>query len=250
MLSAIVFLLVGIITTAATQGGFRVFPGQEAAVFVATEETETYSATVEEQDMSRDDRVTALRKKIAALGNLGAAAAEEVAVEESPVPEASKTAAGPVVENRCNTYTTSSIAWNSAGVRLEEVEGARLVYREAKPPATTASTSVPAPVPTRQILAQLPVRSIPSASQSCVSSSVIGISIYGALIKNSEVAAYGSFGGETLVGYALDGFPIYGAADKETDICGGLIEDGQYRYQISNSRDTIITCYAGNPISL
>jgi hypothetical protein len=79
---------------------------------------------------------------------------------------------------------------------------------------------------------------------------VIGISKNGSLIRNTDVAGYGSFGGDTLVGYALDGFPIYGAADKRTDICGGLMEDGQYRYQISNSRDTIITCYVGSPISL
>lgn len=249
MLSAIVFLLVGIITTAATKGGFGVLKGQDAAVFVATQGAESYSAVVEDSaETSREERVAALRKKIAALGNLGGAATEEVVVE-SPVPEADDTVQGPITENRCSNYNATGVAWNSAGVRLEEVEGARLVYREAKP-ASAASTSATSSVPTRQILAQLSVRSIPSASQSCVSNIIIGVSINGALIKNSEAFAYGSFGGETLVGYALDGFPIYGAADKKTDICGGLIEDGQYRYQISNSRDTIITCYAGTPVSL
>lgn len=249
MLSAIVFLLVGIITTAASNGGFGVLKGQEATVFVATEGAESYSAVVEDSvETSREERVAALRKKIAALGNLGGAVSEEVVID-SPVPEADDTVEGPVAENRCSNYSAAGVVWNSAGVRLEEAEGARLVYREVKP-ASAASTTATSSVPTRQILAQLPVRSIPSASQSCVSNIIIGISINGALIKNSEAIAYGSFGGETLVGYALDGFPIYGAADKKTDICGGLIEDGQYRYQISNSRDTIITCYAGTPTSL
>ena len=100
MLSAIVFLLVGIITTAITQGGFGVFSGQEAAVFVATNENDTYSAVVEEADMSREDRVAALRKKITALGNLGTVAVEEAIPTESPVPEASETTTGPVTENR------------------------------------------------------------------------------------------------------------------------------------------------------
>ena len=249
MLSAVVFLLVGIVTTAITQSGFGVFSGQEAAVFVATNENDTYSAVVEEADMSREDRVTALRKKIAALGNLGTVVVEEAIPTESPVPEASETTTGPVTENRCGNYSSTGVAWNSTGVKLEEVEGARLVYREAKP-VNNASSSASSSVPTRQILAQLPVRSIPSASQSCISNIVIGISKNGSLIRNTDVAGYGSFGGDTLVGYALDGFPIYGAADKKTDICGGLMEDGQYRYQISNSRDTIITCYAGSPISL
>jgi hypothetical protein len=248
MLSAVVFLLVGIVTTAVSQGGFGVFSGQEAAVFVATNENDTYSAVVEEADMSREDRVTALRKKIAALGNLGAVAVEETAPTESPVPEASETTTGPIAENRCSNYSSAAPVWNSAGVKLEEVEGARLVYRETK--SASASTSASSSVPTRQTLAQLSVRSIPSASQSCISNIVIGISKNGSLIRNTDVAGYGSFGGDTLVGYALDGFPIYGAADKRTDICGGLMEDGQYRYQISNSRDTIITCYVGSPISL
>jgi hypothetical protein len=249
MLSAMVFLLVGIITTAATQGGFGVFSGQEAAVFVATPEVESYDAVIEENvELSREERVAALRKKIAALGTLGASAVEEVMAEQSSVPDAPEAAAGPVAENRCSNYSGVVVAWNSAGVRLEEVEGARLVYREAK--VVTASSSSSSTAPTRQILAQLPVRSIPSASQSCVGNIVIGISKNGSLIRNTDVAGYGSFGGDTLVGYALDGFPIYGAADKKTDICGGLMEDGQYRYQISNSRDTIITCYAGSPISL
>ncbi len=249
MLSAIVFLIVGIITTVVAKGGLGFLPGQEAAVFVSTPEAEQYEAVVPETEtLSRDDRIAALRKKIAALGNLGGSATEEV-VTESPVPEATETAEGPVVENRCSNYSAAGVAWNSAGVRLEEVEGARLVYREVKP-AMSASTSASSSLPARQTLAQLPVRSIPSASQSCISNIVIGISKNGSLIRNSDVAGYGSFGGETLVGYALDGFPIYGAADKKTDICGGLMEDGQYRYQISNNRDTIITCYAGNPIAL
>lgn len=249
MLSAIVFLLVGIVTTTVSQGGFGVFSGQEAAVFVATNENDTYSAVLEEADMSREDRVTALRKKIAALGNLGAVAVEEAAPTESPVPEAPETTSGHVTENRCGSYSSAGVAWNSAGVKLEEVEGARLVYRETKTVAT-ASSSASSTLPSRQILAQLPVRSIPSASQSCISNIVIGISKNGSLIRNTDVAGYGSFGGDTLVGYALDGFPIYGAADKKTDICGGLMENGQYRYQISSSRETIITCYAGSPISL
>lgn len=249
MLTAIVFLLVGIVTTVASKDGFGVFTGQNATVFVATREVESYDAVMEENvEVSREERVTALRKKIAALGNLGGVTAEEVA-PESPVPEVTEAAEGPVVENRCSNYNPTGVAWNSAGVILEEVEGARLVYRETKP-AVTASSSASSSVPTRQILAQLAVRSIPSAALSCVSNIVIGISKNGSLIKNSDVAAYGSFGGETLVGYGLDGFPIYGAADKKTDICGGLMEDGQYRYQISNSRDTIITCYAGTPVSL
>jgi hypothetical protein len=233
-------------------GGLGMFSAQEATVFVATAEPEGYTASVVNgEEVSRDERIASLRKKIIALGNLGVAAQQEV-IPDSPVPTADETTTGPVVEKRCGDYTAGGVGWNSAGVLLEEVEGARLVYRETKSVAmaSTSSSSSSSATIIREILAQLPIRSIPAVSQSCVASDVVGISKNGALIRNTQVAGYGSFGGDILVGYALDGFPIYGATEKRTDICGGLMEDGQYRYQISNTRDTIITCYAGTPITL
>jgi hypothetical protein len=79
---------------------------------------------------------------------------------------------------------------------------------------------------------------------------VIGITIGGSLIRNNEVGVYGVFGGDTLVGYALDGFPIYGTSGQKTDICGGGMIGGQYRYMISSSRGTIINCFAGTPVAI
>ncbi|MEY2665646.1 MAG: hypothetical protein RLZZ480_751 [Candidatus Parcubacteria bacterium] len=251
MLSAIVFLLVGIVTTIASGKGFGVFGRQDASVFVSTGEQDMQAVIEDSTESAREDRIASLRKKIAALGNLGGVADEQVVVATSSVPTAPAESEGPVKENRCANFTTGGVVWNSAGVKMEEVEGARLVFRETKNSASSsASSTVTAPVTQRQILAQLPVRSAPGSSQSCISSTVIGITKNGALIRNTDVGAYGSFGESVIVGYALDGFPIYGASNKKTDICGGAMEDGQYRYYIANNRDTIITCYAGIPISL
>jgi hypothetical protein len=91
---------------------------------------------------------------------------------------------------------------------------------------------------------------VPLNSESCVASDVIGIATDGSLIRNNEVGAYGVFGGGTLVGYALDGFPIYGVSEQKADICGGAMVGGQYRYVISSERATIINCFAGAPVAL
>ena len=37
---------------------------------------------------------------------------------------------------------------------------------------------------------------------------------------------------DTLLGYALDGFKIYGYTDQELDECNGRMVDGEYRYHI------------------
>jgi hypothetical protein len=80
---------------------------------------------------------------------------------------------------------------------------------------------------------------------------VVGIAQDGSLIRESEMALYGVFGGETLVGYALDGFPIYGSnPGAATDHCGGMMVGGQYRYYLSPERDSVINCFAGVPVTL
>jgi hypothetical protein len=253
LLSAIVFLLVGIATTIFMERGFPFLGGQGAAVFTAAPAAQSHEATVSEKsEQSREDRVASLRKKIAALGTLGG----ENPVEENPeaeqpsastVPEAGDE---PLKENRCSAYSAGDIAWNSAGVKISEAEGARIVYRENKSVThSSSSSSTVSTATTKQVLAELPIRTLPSGSQNCIASDVIGITKNGALIRNKELSLYASFG-NVLIGYALDGFPIYGAADVKTDVCGGVVVAGQYRYQITNNRDTIIACYAGLPVSL
>jgi hypothetical protein len=67
-------------------------------------------------------------------------------------------------------------------------------------------------------------------------------------------------GGDTLVGYALDGFPIYNPLpgskddiDAALDACNGLTVDGQYRYyartqdQVGSGRNYLLGCFSGVP---
>ena len=224
--------------------------GQSAAVAFSDTSVDSFSATIAEPDsIPREDMLAQMRKKIAAKKNLFAAVTasepEEVSEPETETP-------GEVVEGertgeqRCASYQTSGITWSSTGVKIEEVEGARLVYKDGAP-TMVGSTSVP----TRVMLAQLPLKSAPSSAGNCVATDVIGISKNGALMRNGEVLAYSGLGAGVLVGYALDGFPIYsGAHSGAVDKCGGVAVGGQYRYFVGSGQETIINCYSGTPISL
>ncbi len=250
MVATMVFLLGGIVSTVLWQGGIPGVGGMTASVFEAAPEPSSYEVlTTEEAFPAREDRIASLRKKIAALGieEDATPTASETSPDESPLPEVEAGEEATVVVDTCVTYHDSTVAWNPRGLLIEEVEGARLVYREVAG-APVGSSSVP--VMTKDIVLQLPVRSVPNSNPSCIRTDVIGIATDGSLIRNDEVGAYGVFGGSTLVGYALDGFPIYGASGGKTDVCGGAMVGGQYRYVVSKERQTIINCFAGVPVNL
>lgn len=250
MLSLIGFLVVAIVFTARGSLPFGLAGSQGAAIFTAGESATAYSASVAaDGGPSREERVAELRKKIAGRDSFFAAAESTPETPEvvPTVPEVTDDES--VKENRCGGYVVYSGSWSPAGLKIEEVEGARLVYRSVATPGEDASSTVPV-VPQREIVAQLPVRSAPLSSQSCITMDVIGIATDGSLIRNNEISMYKVFGGETLIGYALDGFPLYGSSNEKTDICGGVMKGGQYRYELSDDREVILNCYAGSPISI
>lgn len=224
---------------------------------IATSATTTVART----EPDRAARLAALREKLAAR-NL---------VAETPSPSALGTAttAGPSTESstttpavagasttaaavaQCPDYSPWSGFWDASGISLAEVEGARLVYREALVASAVASTSAGTQIPPGAVLAELPLRTLPNPTPSCLPSDVIGIATDGSLIRNDEVGLYGIFGPETLVGYALDGFPIYGMdSTAATDECGGAVLGDSYRYVLSSERAVILNCFAGAPITL
>ncbi len=76
----------------------------------------------------------------------------------------------------------------------------------------------------------------------------------------AAVAEVTGVGGDTLVGYALDGFPIYNPLpgtkediDAALDSCNGLTVNGEYRYyartadQAGSTRNYLLGCYSGVP---
>ncbi len=247
VLSAVVFLIVAIGTTLSIRGGYSTLI---SSINVTISDDVDYSAVIYSSDApSREDRLATMRSKIAAGGELSLSA--PVVVDEKsdlgdkpsePVAEDTKSAVAGL--QKCANYLVYAGGWSPQGVQFAVVEGARLVYRE------TQSVDVAMPS-TRDVLLQLPMYSTPNKNQNnCIQNDVIGVAQDGSLIRNNEAAMYRVFGEDTVVGYALDGFPIYGASQTVTDACGGVVEAGQYRYLLSIKRDTVLNCFAATPVSL
>jgi len=254
VLIAVAFLVIAIGVTVSSQGlspSTQNLPLQPAVI----QDNEYTAVSVNANDFSRAQLLQQMRDKIAASSQLSITAPEPTAVIEDILASTSSTtddavAPGPQL---CPGYAPTFVNWSPVGIEIEEAEGARLVFKTIVEPIIEKSSSTSAPVaspPQRTILAQLPVRNVPSANTSCIPSDVIGIANDGSLIRNTEVGVYGIFTSATLIGYALDGFPIYGSAPSAGDACGGIMTPEGYRYQLSSQRDTILNCYSAAPIRL
>lgn len=155
----------------------------------------------------------------------------------------------PQEELRCVNFKPSQINWLVEGLQFSVVEGARLLYREVASVAG-GSTSTDLGLE-RLVVWQLPLQSQPADTPSCLDSDVIGVAKDGSLIRNNETALYQVFDGDTLIGYARDGFPIYGArTDLKLDQCGGMVVEGQYRYHVNAELPHLLDCFAGTPITI
>ncbi len=248
-LLTVAFLIVGITSTVHTD---LVSEDNLASVAVFDETASTsYQAVLPEHGAdTRSSKLASLREKIAAL--VLSPVPEEEIVE--PVEEETEVEEGTGEVLLCPNYSAPKVmAWQPQGLLFEVVEGARLVYREGgATPATVNELGETVPgVPSRTVLLQLPLRSFPSPTETCLSSDIVGIALDGSLMRNTEQSLYTIFGAETLLGYALDGFPIYGANESvKTDSCGGATVAGSYRYYVSTERAGMISCFGGEPVAL
>lgn len=91
---------------------------------------------------------------------------------------------------------------------------------------------------------RLPKQPFFTSGTNCLDSEVIGVSVNGSLLFNSDAIVYANSSGDRLIGYALDGHPIYGHTDLvPVDQCGGFEHATGYRYQIDPDRPFILGCY-------
>lgn len=256
VLTSVAFLLTAIgvtVSSRARDGG-----QQNAELKPAAGQSTEYSAVIENSHtFSRAEKLQSMRDKIAASGQLSIIAPGPIEASEELADTASSTPASELTDEvqLCPGYAVSNVAWSPIGVQIEEAEGIRLVYRSKESPSTaaevTTSNNLSAnAISQREPLAQLPIRNFPAARSSCIQTDIVGIATDGSLIRNNEVSLYGIFSSNTLVGWALDGFPIYGSAASTGDTCGGVTASDGYRYQISSQRDTIINCFSASPIRL
>ena len=228
-----------------------------ASVISANLDTEevVYTAIVDEKPtMDRAGHLATLRDKIAKFKETFME--PEVTSEPTNIPPQQIPAIEPTIalaaELKCPLYQNYTQAWSPRGLKFSVVEGARLLYREVEAPgqsSTTSSTTLPVEL-TKEVLLQLPLQTYGATIKSCLPSDVVGIALDGSLIKNNEYSLYSIFKEETLIGYALDGFPIYGQSVVKTDECGGILVDGQYRYYLAKERSAVLYCYSGTPVEL
>lgn len=252
-LGLVAFLLAGIIVTGV--GGFSV-AGQTASVIdFADTATSSYTA-VSGQDKSAEIRANQLKDMTDRvkdrLASLPAEVAKPAVSESANKPETNDGHEKGAVLT-CSEYATINPVWRPAGLKFDLVEGALIVYRNkevATPVEAGTSTVATTPTIEREVVLQLPYRSYSSNQQTCLANDVVGIALDGSLIRNGDYTAYQIFGGETQIGYALDGFPIYGTANFSTDVCGGSDDSGFYRYYLNKDRKGVLGCFSATPVSL
>jgi hypothetical protein len=250
-LLTVAFLVIGIASTI----GIDLSVARQQAALVSfnqgSGEEVIYQAVLPEAAPdTRVSRITELKDKVAAF--LGVNKDVFVETEEEVVVEEVVAAADLGSIQTCSNYAPLNVAWSPSNLNFEIVEGARIVYREVATPAivpvpTSTSTEALPIFVARDVVLQLPLRTAPLANKTCLSSDVVGIALDGSLIRNNEQGLYGVFGESTLIGYALDGFPIYGLSKQAADSCGGSMSSGEYRYYLSSEREGILGCFSGVP---
>lgn len=223
--------------------------------FNETNTTEFTADTYVPAELSRAERVAQMRQKIA-NSDAVIVSADESVVESDVLDDVLSEDQEMVLSvlQQCSTYSPFVGAWPAQGLLIEQVEGARVAYTQSVITAPidplSTSTVVQMPIVERKILLQLSASPFITSSPSCIASDVIGVAQDGSLIRNNEAGLYGVFGSQTRIGFALDGHPIYGVTDLQTDMCGGAMVDGLYGYYLSEDRDTVLNCFMSKPVTI
>jgi hypothetical protein len=234
------------------------FTSQGLVFDIGMQDEETaFTATGDKKEINREDIITRLRN---ALAQNDSAVEVSPSVEET-VDTASEDSDDAEEENdaatgalMCGGDDAESLArsWPLSGVSFVTQESLRsVVHTDASSPVaqtSASSTAVAAPA-VQKTLIVLPLTAYAAASPSCLPSEVVGITTTGSLMYNNEASFYKGYGAEYLIGYARDGFPIYGYYQGEVDACGGYAHASGYRYTVSPDRDYLIGCYKATPSS-
>lgn len=215
------------------------------------------TADVVDGTIDREANLTKLRKKIAAGEGVVAAGppvfesvdtiAEDVPEEENPDAPLPSTDRNVALCAFVDPLSEVVASWPVTGATVKLIEGARLVtIKETKQVAVGSST---VSTTTEKVVLQLPVSPQRTLASHCIDSTVIGVALDGSLIRNDETWRFRSYSHETVVGYARDGFPIYGQGIDETllDSCGGYDNGVGYRYHIRERELFILGCFEAQP---
>lgn len=251
----IVFLLIAI-GVSFFESNDRSDNPENTLVFVDKEDMQYTAEAYSPEIISRSAKLADLKQKIAeGMGEfISSPEVQDFENEDTELETNEEVVETTVVLNKCTNYSPYYGVWEAQDVKFEITEGVRLVYTETiveVEEAIASSTEVNIiKVPRREILLELPAFPARLASPNCINSDIIGVAQDGSLIRNNESGLYGVFGENTLVGYALDGFPIYGSTSQELDECGGANTGNGYGYYISEQSENILNCFMANPVSI
>lgn len=249
-----IFFLIGAIVVTALNQFLQTSPASDQTLQPSTNLIEDYGVVITSADtISRDTNLATLRDKVAMQKPVPTIPVPTESEEELTLTEDDVTDTVTAVEDRCVTYSQSTLVWSPQNLYWADEGSTRVLYQKqsaALTPVLQSTSSTSSVVVSDTVLARLPVRSIPTTRTYCIPSDVIGVALDGSLIRNTEAQLYGVFGADTIIGYALDGFPIYGTSQASTDTCGGRIVAGTYRYELSAAREQILHCYAAEPQTL
>lgn len=192
-------------------------------------------------DIDRPGTIARLQAKILSVMTENAmqpsvTAEQEPSAASSTEPDAEVSSAT-VMLKRCADASDGlaiAAAWPRDGVAVSEINGARTVtVYDAAGVVTTLLT--------------LPLTVSADSSPHCLDSEVVGVTLDGSLIFNTDAISYDTVPAHTFIGYARDGVPIYGQYDGNTDSCGGYDTGSGYRYGLSRERTFIIGCFGAAP---
>ena len=144
-------------------------------------------------------------------------------------------------------------AWPLRGVTVSVQGGTRLVsVSEVVAIPTLPSEIATTTQQTETIvttLLQLPLSPQKNIVASCLPSEIIGVTSGGFLLFNNDGMVWRNTNADTFIGYARDGFPIYGVYTGVTDECGGYDHPTGYRYSISLEHQYMLGCFSATPQS-
>lgn len=216
------------------------------AVFNTANTAAAYGAVVTNDDADRESYIAAMKEKLArGAGKIPGAPVILTSVDEPEPPADTGTPVGDRSVQWCTTPQEPGgvIAnWNPSSVSIQTVEGAHIVIDTSVSDGEETAAAA-------GLLIQLPTRPSRFASDTCLGHEVVGIALDGSLIRNDEAWRFSAAGGGALLGYALDGFPIYGPVGAEVplDSCGGADTGSGYQYHVRTDEDFILGCFAGTP---
>lgn len=245
----IVFLVLAIGSTYLYQNNTLPF-ADTISVDFSYDERSLEGAASPEVTEDRTATIARLKEKIAEGAGLNQGVPNLDAIPETP--EAAPVPSGTRTVQRCTPAVDDTLriaSWPKTGVSVKAVEGvrlvseARVVAKQSTSSSSTSLTTIDTP------LLQLSLVQLRNPNDSCIAGEIIGVTPAGALIKNGDASLYAGFSEVMLIGYALDGLPIYGVKSDTAslDACGGESQVAGYRYYLRAEDDFMLGCYAGTP---